>query len=45
MLIRSEDRYVWIMIFSEKTGKCVEIREYLNTALVQEVIENNSLDD
>ncbi|KAJ7673682.1 hypothetical protein DFH06DRAFT_1445012 [Mycena polygramma] len=31
------NRYVWFLIFSEETGKIVEIREYLDTALVQEV--------
>ena len=34
-------RYCWILIFSKETGKVVEIREYLNTALVQEVMESN----
>lgn len=31
------------MIFSGETGKVVEIREYLNTALVKEVMETNDL--
>jgi ketosteroid isomerase-like protein len=29
------------MIFSEETGKIVEIREYMNTALTKEVMTNN----
>ncbi|KAJ7912395.1 hypothetical protein B0H13DRAFT_2660118 [Mycena leptocephala] len=33
------NRYAWFLIFSEATGKIVEIREYLDTALVQEVHE------
>ncbi|KAJ7482286.1 hypothetical protein B0H11DRAFT_1915211 [Mycena galericulata] len=33
--------YAWFLIFSEETGKIVEIREYLNTALVQEVAQTN----
>ncbi|KAF8190973.1 hypothetical protein K438DRAFT_1970722 [Mycena galopus ATCC 62051] len=37
------NRYVWILIFSEDTGKIVEIREYLDTAHVQEVIEGNDV--
>ncbi|KAK7042793.1 ketosteroid isomerase [Favolaschia claudopus] len=36
------NRYIWILIFSEDTGKVVEIREYLDTALCQEVMQNNS---
>ncbi|KAJ7644657.1 hypothetical protein FB45DRAFT_898406 [Roridomyces roridus] len=35
------NRYAWFLIFSEETGKIVEIREYLDTALVQEVQETN----
>ncbi|KAJ6502784.1 hypothetical protein C8R47DRAFT_1039287 [Mycena vitilis] len=31
------NRYAWFLIFSEETGKIVEIREYLDTALVQQV--------
>ncbi|KAJ7706950.1 hypothetical protein B0H17DRAFT_573465 [Mycena rosella] len=34
---------IWVLIFSEKTGKIVEIREYLDTALVQEVVQTNPL--
>ncbi|KAF8190975.1 hypothetical protein K438DRAFT_1762902 [Mycena galopus ATCC 62051] len=33
------NRYVWILIFSEDTGKIVEIREYLDTAHVQESLQ------
>ncbi|KAL8292860.1 hypothetical protein RQP46_000554 [Phenoliferia psychrophenolica] len=32
------DNYCWIMRFDSETGKVVELREYLNTALVQEVL-------
>ncbi|KAJ7673681.1 hypothetical protein DFH06DRAFT_978914 [Mycena polygramma] len=35
------NRYAFFLVFSEETGKIVEIREYLNTALVQEVNEAN----
>jgi ketosteroid isomerase-like protein len=35
------DRFCWIMIFSKETGKVVEIREYMNTALVKEVMTTN----
>ncbi|KAJ7751743.1 hypothetical protein DFH07DRAFT_825989 [Mycena maculata] len=35
------NRYAWFLIFSEETGKIVEIREYLDTALVQEVHQTN----
>ncbi|KAJ7474187.1 hypothetical protein FB451DRAFT_1035362 [Mycena latifolia] len=35
------NRYAWFLIFSEETGKIVEIREYLDTALVQEVRQTN----
>ncbi|KAJ7677020.1 hypothetical protein DFH06DRAFT_976290, partial [Mycena polygramma] len=31
------NRYAWFLSFSEETGKIVEIREYLDTALVQQV--------
>ncbi|KAJ7673878.1 hypothetical protein DFH06DRAFT_978854 [Mycena polygramma] len=31
------NRYAWFFLFSEETGKIVEIREYLDTALVQQV--------
>ncbi|KAM0747328.1 hypothetical protein T439DRAFT_99008 [Meredithblackwellia eburnea MCA 4105] len=31
------NRYCWILIFDENTGKIIKIREYLNTALVEEV--------
>ncbi|KAJ6506236.1 hypothetical protein C8R47DRAFT_1315730 [Mycena vitilis] len=33
------NRYAWFLVFSEETGKIVEIREYMNTALVQEMIQ------
>ncbi|KAJ7159208.1 hypothetical protein C8R43DRAFT_994171 [Mycena crocata] len=36
------NRYVWILIFAE-TGKIIEVREYLDTALVQEVFRTNSV--
>ncbi|KAJ7176212.1 hypothetical protein C8R43DRAFT_914101 [Mycena crocata] len=35
------NRYAWFFIFSEETGKIVEIREYIDTALVQEVQQTN----
>jgi ketosteroid isomerase-like protein len=34
------DRFCWIFIFND-AGKIVEIREYMNTALVQEVMTTN----
>lgn len=34
-------RYCWIMEFSAETGKVVVIREYMNSALVKEVMTNN----
>lgn len=34
-------RFAWFLVFSAETGKIVEIREYMNTALVQEVMETN----
>ncbi|KAK7028617.1 ketosteroid isomerase [Favolaschia claudopus] len=34
------NRYVWILIFTDE-GKVVKIREYLDTALVQEVMQTN----
>ena len=34
-------RYCWIMIFDDETGKAVVINEYMNTALVKEVMETN----
>ncbi|PQE11314.1 hypothetical protein CJF31_00001133 [Rutstroemia sp. NJR-2017a BVV2] len=34
------NRFCWIFIFNE-AGKIVEIREYLNTALVKEVLTTN----
>jgi hypothetical protein len=30
------DRFCWIWIFDEETGKVTEIREYMNTELVRE---------
>ncbi|KAJ6575547.1 hypothetical protein DFH09DRAFT_1276769 [Mycena vulgaris] len=36
------NRYAWFLIFSEETGKIVEIREYMDTALVQELHQTNS---
>ncbi|KAJ7619777.1 hypothetical protein DFH06DRAFT_1234982 [Mycena polygramma] len=33
------NRYAWFLVFSEETGKIVEIREYMNTAMVQEMIQ------
>ncbi|KAJ6521523.1 hypothetical protein B0H19DRAFT_1244592 [Mycena capillaripes] len=35
--------YVWILIFSEDTGKIIELREYWDTALAQELIQTNPL--
>ncbi|KAJ6506235.1 hypothetical protein C8R47DRAFT_1101639 [Mycena vitilis] len=35
------NRYAWFLVFSEETGKIVEIREYMDTALVQEMIQAN----
>jgi hypothetical protein len=40
--LHSGHRYAWFLIFSEETGKIVEIREYLDTALVQEVNQTNA---
>ncbi|KAK7055531.1 ketosteroid isomerase [Favolaschia claudopus] len=34
------NRYMWIMIFND-TGKVVEVREYFDTALVQELMQTN----
>jgi ketosteroid isomerase-like protein len=34
-------RYAWFLVFSEETGKVVEIREYCDTALLQEISEMN----
>ncbi|KAG4426021.1 hypothetical protein IFR04_000965 [Cadophora malorum] len=36
-----DQRYCWIMIFDDETGKAVVINEYMNTALVKEVMETN----
>ncbi|KIY48063.1 hypothetical protein FISHEDRAFT_59197 [Fistulina hepatica ATCC 64428] len=33
--------FCWIFIFSPKTGKIVKIREYLNSALLLQLLENN----
>ncbi|KAJ7470133.1 hypothetical protein B0H11DRAFT_2224101 [Mycena galericulata] len=35
------NHYAWFLTFSEETGKVVEIREYLDTALVHEVNTTN----
>ncbi|KAF4631859.1 hypothetical protein G7Y89_g6270 [Cudoniella acicularis] len=35
------NRFAWFLIFSEETGKIVEIREYMNTELVKEVHTTN----
>ncbi|KAJ7800313.1 hypothetical protein B0H14DRAFT_2387400 [Mycena olivaceomarginata] len=35
------NRYAWFLVFSEETGKVVEIREYCDTALLQEIGETN----
>ncbi|KAJ7470246.1 hypothetical protein B0H11DRAFT_2434460 [Mycena galericulata] len=35
------NHYAWFFTFSEETGKVVEIREYLDTALVHEVNTTN----
>jgi ketosteroid isomerase-like protein len=34
-------RFCWIFIFDGETGKVVKIREYMNTALVREVVAGN----
>ncbi|KAJ6537368.1 hypothetical protein DFH09DRAFT_1178074 [Mycena vulgaris] len=36
------NRSAWFLIFSEETGKIIEIREYLDTALVHEVHQTNA---
>lgn len=36
------NRYALFLIFSEETGKIVEAREYLDTALVRELIQSNN---
>ncbi|KAH6694860.1 hypothetical protein BKA61DRAFT_498691, partial [Leptodontidium sp. MPI-SDFR-AT-0119] len=38
-----ENLYCWIMTFGDETGKAVAIKEYMNTALVKEVIETNPI--
>ncbi|KAJ7634385.1 hypothetical protein FB45DRAFT_1025336 [Roridomyces roridus] len=38
-----KNTYAWFFIFSEETGKVVEIHEYCDTALVQEVVQTNAL--
>ncbi|KAJ7634386.1 hypothetical protein FB45DRAFT_1025337 [Roridomyces roridus] len=38
-----QNTYAWFFTFSEETGKVVEIHEYLDTALVQEVVQTNTL--
>ncbi|KUJ15121.1 uncharacterized protein LY89DRAFT_783330 [Mollisia scopiformis] len=37
------NRYCWILIFDGKTGKVVTIREYINTAMLKEVMETNEI--
>jgi hypothetical protein len=36
-----DDRFCWIVLFDKGTGKVVETREYMNSPLVKEVLENN----
>ncbi|KAK0109516.1 hypothetical protein ONS95_002205 [Cadophora gregata] len=38
-----DQMYCWIMKFDDETGKVVVINEYLNTALVKEVYETNTV--
>ncbi|KAH9203614.1 hypothetical protein DL95DRAFT_472217 [Leptodontidium sp. 2 PMI_412] len=38
-----ENLYCWIMTFDNESGKAVVIKEYMNTALVKEVIETNPI--
>ncbi|CZR61586.1 uncharacterized protein PAC_11483 [Phialocephala subalpina] len=35
------NRYAWIMVFSKETNKAVEMREYMNSVLVKELMETN----
>ncbi|KAJ7223941.1 hypothetical protein C8J57DRAFT_1198063 [Mycena rebaudengoi] len=37
------NRYAWFLTYSEETGKIVQIAEYLDTALVQDVVRTNPL--
>lgn len=36
------NRYIMIFVFSEDTGKLIEVREYCDTALVKAVMEANN---
>ncbi|KAG4438499.1 hypothetical protein IFR05_006022 [Cadophora sp. M221] len=38
-----ENNYCWIMTFDDESGKAVVIKEYMNTALVKEVIATNPM--
>ncbi|KAJ7915100.1 hypothetical protein B0H13DRAFT_2270479 [Mycena leptocephala] len=35
--------FIWVLIFSEDTGKIIEVREYWDTALAQELVQTNPL--
>ncbi|CZR58263.1 uncharacterized protein PAC_08154 [Phialocephala subalpina] len=37
------NKFCWIMIFNDDTGKVVAIREYINSALLREVFEENEV--
>ncbi|KAI5474673.1 hypothetical protein MNV49_002667 [Pseudohyphozyma bogoriensis] len=39
------NKWCWILFFSEKTGKIVKIREYMDTAHVKEVMTSNGAFD
>ncbi|TRM63101.1 hypothetical protein BD626DRAFT_495497 [Schizophyllum amplum] len=36
--------YCWILTFSPDTGKIVEIHEYLDTAMLRDVLQNNKVE-
>jgi hypothetical protein len=35
-----QDRFAWFFVFDKDSGKVIEIREYMNTALLGEVFSN-----
>ncbi|KAJ7614362.1 hypothetical protein FB45DRAFT_758633 [Roridomyces roridus] len=37
------NRFAWFLTFSSETGKIVKINEYLDTAMVQEILQTNPL--
>lgn len=39
-LMTGWDRFCWILIFSEETGKVVKSRTYMNSAYTKEIIES-----